>query len=138
MKTYSEMIKLKTFEERFNYLKLDGSVADETFGSNRYLNQALYRSPDWKSVRRQLLIRDNGCDLAVEDREIPPAVNVLIHHINPITLQDILDRNPMVFSLENLVTTTKATHDGIHYGSLKTAVKDYKERTPNDTCPWKR
>lgn len=138
MKTYSEMIKLKTFEERFNYLKLDGRVADETFGSNRYLNQALYHSPEWKDVKRKVIIRDNGCDLAVEDREIPPAINPLIHHINPITLQDILDRDPKVFSMDNLVCTTKATHDGIHYGSLDTASKDYKERTPNDTCPWRR
>lgn len=134
---YSELIQLPTFEERFRYLQLKGTVGSETFGHSRYLNQALYRLPDWKSLRNKIIIRDNGCDLASPDHEIRGEA-AFVHHINPITIEDILDRNPKVFDPENLVTTIFLTHQAIHYSDESLLPKPLVERTPNDTCPWKR
>lgn len=136
IKSYSEMIRLNTFLERFEYLKLKGKVGDETFGYSRYLNQHFYHTREWKNVRDQVIIRDNGCDLAVFDREIRD--RILIHHINPITEEDILDRNPLVFDLDNLVCVSKLTHDAIHYGDSNLLPSDtIVIRTKNDTCPWR-
>ena len=135
IKTYSELITLPTFEERFEYLRLNGTVGSETFGHDRYLNQTLYRSPEWKRFRHKIIIRDNGCDLACEGYEIYE--KVLIHHINPITIKDILERNPMVFDPENVVCTILNTHNAIHYGDESLIIKAPITRSKNDTCPWR-
>lgn len=137
IKTYSEMVELQTFEERFKYLKLDGRVGRETFGSSRWLNQRLYKDPEWLAARNKAIIRDNGCDLGMPDREIPEGVMVMVHHINPITKEDILNRHPKLFDLENLITTIKITHDAIHYGDESLLYSNPVERSTNDTCPWK-
>lgn len=134
-RSYSELMKLKTFEERFDYLKLDGVVAEETFGPSRYLNQTLYRSPEWKRVRDKVLLRDNGGDLGCEDRMIQK--HAYIHHLNPITKQQILDRDPALFDLENLITVSYTTHQAIHYGDKSQLVLDPVERSANDTAPWR-
>lgn len=134
-KRYSDLIKYKTFMERFNYLKMQGRVAEETFGLERQLNQTLYRSPEWKKVRRDILVRDSGCDLGIDGREISD--QPIIHHINPITVKDILERNECLFDPENLITVSKMTHNAIHYGDENLMQMDIQERRPNDTCPWK-
>lgn len=135
-KTYTEMCSLPTFEERFRYLQLNGAVGSATFGSARYLNQALYKSDLWKRTKRKIILRDNGCDLGIEGREIMD--NVYVHHINPITPEDIINRNPIVFDPENLVTVSLNTHNAIHYSSEDILVKLPEERRPNDTCPWRK
>ena len=134
-RTYSEMITLKTYEERFDYLKIGGQVGRETFGYDRYLNQILYNTKQWKKFRREIIIRDNACDLACEGYEIN--YRILVHHINPITVEDIINRNPMIFDPENAITTTHRTHNAIHYGDKNLLVLQPMERTPNDTCPWR-
>ena len=137
IKTYSELITLPTFEERYLYLRLGGKVGEDTFGFDRYLNQVFYRSEEWKAIRRQVIIRDNGCDLGCEDREIPNGVKILIHHMNPITKKDILDRSDFLLNPEYLITTIKHTHDAIHYGEHSSIFTPVIERSKNDTCPWK-
>lgn len=134
-KSYSEMIKLKTFDERLKYLKLDGVVSDLTFGGNRYLNQVLYRSEEWRRFRRDVIIRDRGCDLADENRPINRMI--LIHHLNPLTVEDVKKRSRRIFDMDNVVCTTKETHNAIHYGTDISSLYDYKERRPNDTIPWR-
>lgn len=136
IKTYSELIKLPTFKERFNYLKLDGRVGEETFGFDRYLNQMFYKSPEWLEIRDRVIIRDQGCDLGLEDRRIYG--RILIHHMNPITKSDILDRSDLLLNPEYLITTVKATHDAIHYSDISSLGEDYVPRSKNDTCPWKK
>ena len=136
IKTYSELITLPTFEERFEYLKLGGKVGRETFGYDRYLNQMLYKLPDWLSVRDEVIVRDNGCDLGVLGREVYG--RILVHHMNPITVEDILNRNPAIFDPEFLISTTKNTHDAIHYSDESLLVKDPIVRSKNDTCPWRQ
>lgn len=134
-KRYSELIQFGTFEERFEYLKLTGAVGESTFGSGRYLNQLLYKSPEWKSVRQKVIIRDNGCDLGISDRQLDNYIT--IHHINPISKEDILNRNPKVFDLENLISCSDATHKAIHYGDISLLPKTkIIERKPFDQCPW--
>lgn len=135
IKTYSELITIPTFEERFEYLKLDGQVGVETFGFNRYLNQAFYKSDEWLSIRDYVITRDNGCDLGMEDYEIYG--RILIHHINPITKDDIIQRSRILLDPENLITTVKRTHDAIHYGDSNLLMKAPIERRKNDTCPWR-
>ena len=135
IKTYSELITIPTFEERFEYLKLDGQVGVETFGFNRYLNQALYKSDEWLSIRDYVITRDNGCDLGMEGYEIYG--RILIHHINPITKDDIIQRSRILLDPENLITTVKRTHDAIHYGDSNLLMKAPIERRKNDTCPWR-
>ena len=136
MRTYSELITIPTFEERFEYLKLDGTIGEETFGYDRYFNQKLYHSKEWQSVRRQVIIRDNGCDLAIPDREIFDCI--LVHHMNPITLDDIETHNPDIFNPEYLITTFRMTHNAIHYGDESLLISSEPIiRTPNDTCPWR-
>lgn len=136
IKSYTELVQLPTFEERYRYLKLNGVIGEETFGFDRYLNQLLYTSQEWRSVRNTVIIRDNGCDLGVEGREIYG--KVLIHHINPITIEDIRRREPWIFDPDNLITTTLGTHNAIHYGDESLLIITPIERTKNDTCPWKR
>lgn len=134
-KSYSELITIPTFEERFEYLQLKGSVGKDTFGYDRYLNQVLYRSPEWKKLRNQIIIRDCGCDLACEGYEIYG--RILIHHLNPITVDDVLDRSRKVFDPNNLVCITHNTHNAVHYGDASLLVTGPIVRTKNDTCPWR-
>lgn len=138
IRTYSELIKLPTFEERYEYLKLNGKVAEETFGFDRYLNQIFYRSKEWRSIRHYIITRDLGCDLAISDREIPEGVQILIHHMNPIMVKDIMHRSDILLNPEYLITTVKNTHNAIHYGDSSLLVSAPIERTKNDTCPWKK
>lgn len=135
-KTYSELIKLPTFLERYRYLRLNGSVGKSTFGYDRYLNQILYHSGDWKPFRRDIIIRDNGCDLGCEGFKIHGLI--LVHHIVPITVEDILNRDPKVFDPENVISTSHNTHNAIHYGDESLLVLGPVTRSPNDTCPWKK
>lgn len=137
MKSYEELITLKTFEERFNYLKLTGKVGVDTFGGHREINQILYRSPEWKRIRRKVIVRDDGCDLGIDDRPIERPRKILIHHINPITIKQVIEKNPMVFDMNNLITVSFNTHNAIHYGdnSLLTPTKP-TERKPGDTKLW--
>lgn len=136
IRTYSELIKFNTFEERFNYLKLDGKVAEETFGFDRYLNQQFYKSKAWLEIRDYVIIRDMGCDLGVEGRDIYK--RIIIHHMNPIRKSDILNKTDILLNPEYLICTTKRTHDAIHYGSENMLNDIPIERTKNDTCPWRR
>ena len=135
IKTYSELILLPTFEERFKYLQLNGRVGDDTFGFDRYINQKFYRSADWKRIRDQIIIRDNGCDLALEGYEIYG--RILIHHMNPITVKDVELSTEYLMNPEYLVCVTHNTHNAIHYGDEKQIVTGPIVRTKNDTCPWK-
>lgn len=137
IKTYSELITLPTFEERYRYLRLSGSVGKETFGFDRYLNQLFYqRSQLWKHIRDEVIIRDNGCDLGVEDRDIYG--RVIVHHMNPISMDDLLHESDYLLNLEFLICTSHATHNAIHYGDEKLLMIGPIERTKNDTCPWRR
>ena len=136
IKTYSELSKLETYKERYQYLKLDGIVGEETFGFDRYLNQILYKSDEWKSCRNDIIIRDNGCDLGCEGFEVHG--RILIHHINPITVDDIVNRNPKVFDPENLILTSHNTHQAIHYGNEDLLIRAPIERSKYDTCPWRQ
>lgn len=135
IKTYSEMIQLPTFEERFRYLKLGGGIGVETFGSDRYLNQRFYNSPEWKSFRDKVIIRDNGCDLAFEEYVINGSI--IIHHLNPLSIKDILDRNPALFDMENVVCVSHRIHNAIHYGDESLLYSKVNVRKKNDQCPWK-
>ena len=136
MKTYSELKDLPSFIDRFQYLKLHGIVGAETFGLDRYLNQVFYQSKEWKEIRRKVIIRDNGCDLGIPDREIAKGDTLMIHHINPITLDDIIRRDPKLFDLDNLICCSEKTHRAIHYGDENLVVMDVQERRAGDTCPW--
>lgn len=135
IRTYNELMLLPTFKERFEYLKLSGRVGEETFGFDRWLNQKFYRSAEWKHLRDQVIIRDNGCDLGVEGREIYG--KILIHHMNPITKKDILDRTDLLLNPMYLISVTKQTHDAIHYSDDSILMKDPIVRSRNDTCPWR-
>lgn len=134
-KTYSELIKISSFDDRLEYLTLCGKVGETTFGSHRWMNQTLYQTDKWKSTRREVILRDNGCDLAHEDYKIPGSF--YIHHLNPITIDDILNQRPCVFDLENLVCVSFQTHNAIHYGSKSHLPIGFVERKKNDTCPWR-
>lgn len=135
IRTYSELITLPTFEERFEYLRLGGKVGAETFGFDRYLNQTFYKSDKWLSVRDEVIIRDNGCDLGIEGREIYG--RILVHHMNPITMDDIVNHSSWILDPEYLITTVKNTHDAIHYSDESLLIKDPIERSKNDMCPWR-
>lgn len=136
-KCYSELIKLKTFEERFLYLKenLKGCVGEDTFGFSRYLNQAFYTSHEYQHFRRDIILRDNGCDIGIEDR--PIVGKIFLHHINPITKEDILQRKKSLLDPENSIIVSFETHNALHYGTLDSVLFKVSERTKNDTCPWK-
>lgn len=136
IRCYSDLILIPTFEDRYRYLRLGGRVGEETFGFDRYLNQIFYKDPEWLATRDEVIVRDDGCDLGIPGRKIYG--RILVHHINPITKEDILRRDPKLFDMENLICTTKVTHDAIHYGDDSILFKDPIERRPNDMCPWKR
>lgn len=138
MKTYTELISFPTFEERFEYLKMNGRVGAETFGYDRYLNQVFYNSHEWRQFRHQIIIRDNACDLGVEDRPILRKGQLLIHHMNPITKQQLIDRDPDLMNPEYVIVCMKSpTHEAIHYGDSSLLVQnDLIVRTKGDTCLW--
>lgn len=137
LKTYSELITFKTFNERFNYLKLDGKVGEESFGFDRWLNQAFYRSKEWRRIRDYIITRDFGCDLGIQDREIIDEM-ILIHHMNPITKDDIINKTEFLLNPEYLITTIDNTHRAIHFGNEGMLVQAPIERFENDQCPWRR
>jgi hypothetical protein len=136
IKTYSELITIPTFEERFEYLRLGGKVGEDTFGFDRYFNQVFYNSQEWKSIRDYVITRDNGCDLAMEGYEI--FGRILVHHMNPITIQDLEQRSPYLLDPEFLISTVHNTHNAIHFGDKGLLPKAPIERTPYDTCPWRQ
>lgn len=140
IRTYSELIKLPTFEERFKYLELKGSVGKDTFGFDRYMNQQFYNnSREWKIVRNHIITRDLGCDLGVEGYEIPSGVTIYVHHMNPISPDNFKIDTPFLLEPEYLITTILNTHNAIHYGGEESLAKrSFNERARNDTCPWKR
>lgn len=135
IKTYSELICFHTFKERFEYLKLRGSVGKDTFGHDRYLNQVFYTSKEWRRLRDEIIIRDNGCDLGIDGREIRD--KIYIHHLNPLGAKDILDRSEYLMNPEYLICVSFETHNAIHYGDINLLPRDPIERKPNDTCPWR-
>jgi hypothetical protein len=137
IKTYSELNLIPTFEERYRYLKLGGRVGEQTFGFDRYLNQEFYqRDKEWLQVRDFVIVRDNGCDLGIDGREIRG--KILVHHMNPVTKEDLLRRTRFLLDPEYLISTLKSTHDAIHYGDENLLMKDPVIRIANDTCPWRR
>lgn len=136
IRTYSELSQFKTFEDRYNYLRLDGMVCEETFGFDRYLNQIFYKSKEWQSVRDFVIIRDNGCDLGVEGYEIHG--RILIHHMNPISKKDLEEKSDYLLNPEYLISTTHSTHNAIHYGDSDLLSRNPVIRIKNDTCPWKQ
>ena len=136
IKTYSELIKLPTFEERFEYLKLNGVVSELIFGSERYLNQMFYTSDEWRKLRNKIILRDNGCDLGIEGFDIHS--KIFIHHMNPITEEDILQHSKYLIDPEYLICVSMRTHNAIHYGDISQVSSTPIERKPFDTCPWRR
>lgn len=138
IRTYQELCKLKTFEDRFNYLKLYGNVGVETFGYDRYLNQKFYRSKEWRQVRHEVIARDNGCDLGIDGLDIYDGI--FIHHMNPLSIYDLEHGTDFLFCPDYLISVSAKTHNALHYGSLEDIlhyVNPFEERKPNDTCPWK-
>ena len=135
IRTYSELVTLPTFEERFKYLQLNGQVGESTFGFDRYMNQVFYRSQKWKSIRDFVIIRDCGCDLGVEGYDIHG--KIIIHHMNPLSMRDIQTESDFLLNPDFLICTTHNTHNAIHYGDEKLLVTAPIERTKNDTCPWR-
>ena len=135
IRTYSELCQLSTFEDRFDYLRLNGSVGKDTIGFARYLNQQFYRSSEWKRIRDRVILRDNGCDLGVEGYEIRG--RILIHHINPISVEDIYTMSDLLMNPEYLICVSHRTHNAIHYGDESLIITAPIERTQNDTCPWR-
>lgn len=136
IRTYSQLIRLPTFEDRFEYLKLKGSVGKDTFGHDRYLNQTFYSSIEWRRLRDEIIIRDNGCDLGIEGRQI--GGKVYIHHLNPLGTNDILTHSEYLVNPEYLICVSFETHNAIHYGDINLLPRDPIERKRNDTCPWRR
>lgn len=134
IRRYSELIKINDFQGRFEYLKLDGVVGESTFGFERYLNQILYRSSEWKKIRNQIIIRDNGCDMGLEDY---PIDRIIVHHMNPINEYDIENQNPDVFNPEFLICVSYNTHNAIHFGDFELLPAPVIERKPGDTCLWR-
>lgn len=135
IRCYSDLIQLETFKERYYYLKLHGKVGEDTFGFDRYINQSLYKSNKWKRTRSQVIIRDNGCDLGIEGHELDNYI--VIHHMNPLTLEDIEEERDVVFNPEYLISCSSRTHKAIHFGDENLLPKDFIERRPNDTCLWR-
>ena len=133
-RSYRELIRLDNFEDRYNYLRLYGMVGQDVFGFDRYINQAFYSSKKWRSTRSEVIIRDNGCDLAIPDREI--GGTIFIHPINPITLEMFENDDPLLFDLDNLICVSRETHQAIHYGDESLLIKNYSPRQPGDTKLW--
>lgn len=136
IRTYTELMKLKTFEERYRYLKLTARVGEETFGFDRYLNQQFYKSKEWKSIRNEIIIRDNACDLGIPEREMND--RIIIHHMNPIVKYDLIHQTDFLLNPNYLICTSRQTHLAIHYGDEDLLFKGLVERAKNDTCPWRR
>lgn len=137
IRTYSELVTIPTFEERYRYLRLGGRVGEETFGFDRYLNQMFYQSKEWQDIRDHVIARDMGCDLAMVGREVPEGVKILVHHMNPVLVRDIVSRSKYLLDPEYLISTIKRTHDAIHYGDESFLLTEFVERKENDTCPWR-
>lgn len=137
IRTYSELMSIPTFMERFEYLRLNSRVGGETFGYDRYLNQRFYQSYEWRSIRNKIILRDNGCDLGIPGREITGS-KIFIHHMNPLDLDDILEHSEYLANPEYLITVSFSTHNALHYGTKDLLIPDYIGRSPNDTCPWKQ
>lgn len=135
IRTYSELVRLETFKDRYEYLRLGGQVGEETFGFDRYLNQIFYQSQEWKRIRDRVIIRDNGCDLGIEDHEIRG--KIIIHHMNPISIDDIKTSSDFLLNPEYLICVTHTTHNAIHYGDENLLGMNLIERRKNDTCPWR-
>ena len=135
IRCYNDLIQLKTFEDRFSYLNLHGKVGEETFGIDRYINQQLYKSRRWRLLRSQIIIRDNGCDLGIEGRELDNYI--VIHHMNPISLEDIEEERDVVYDPNYLICCSSQTHKAIHFGDENLLMKDPIIRRPHDTCPWR-
>ncbi len=133
-RSYSELICIPTFIERYNYLRLYGIVGDSTFGFDRYINQSFYTSSVWRQLRSKIIVRDEGCDLGIPDR--PIGGTIYIHHINPITLEMFEDDDPLLYDEDNLICTSRDTHQAIHYGDTSLLIPDYSPRTPGDTKLW--
>lgn len=136
IRRYSELILLPTFLERFEYLSLSGKVGEETFGFDRYLNQLFYRSKRWRSIRNEIIVRDNGCDLGIEGLDISD--KIIVHHMNPVSLEELEFDNESLYNPDFLICVSHQTHNAIHYGDANLLPKGPIERKPNDTCPWKR
>lgn len=136
LRTYSELSRLRTFRERFEYLRLDGIVGVETFGFDRYLNQVFYNSDEWKAVRKTVIIRDNGCDLGMDGYDIHG--KIIVHHMNPFSIDDVLHRKEELLDPEFLISTVLNTHNAIHYGDESLLPSAPIVRTRNDTCPWRK
>lgn len=137
IRTYSELITLPTFEERYRYLRLRGRVGEDTFGFDRYLYQTFLRTKEWHDLRDFVIVRDLGCDLAMIGREIPDGVNIIVHHMNPVTKEDLLNRSRFLLDPEYMISTVDNTHKAIHYGDESLLFTGLIERSKNDTCPWK-
>ena len=137
IRSYSELIKLSSYDERLSYLRLFGSVGEDTFGFDRYLNQRFYRSSEWKTLRKQIFLRDNGCDLGLDGYDLIDPKNVVIHHINPLSIEDLNLHSDSLLDPNNLITVSKWTHNLIHFGDAEIISVAYT-RSPNDTCPWKK
>lgn len=137
IRTYSELSRLSSFEERFEYLKLNSSVARETFGVERYLNQVFYKSDEWLSIRNKVITRDSGCDLGMPDREILGS-SIIVHHMNVLTIEDIINKTDFLLNPEYLISTSHSTHNAIHYGNSDSLKNYILDRKPNDMCPWKK
>lgn len=135
IKCHRDLIQLESFIERYQYLKLHGKVGEDTFGLDRYVNQTLYKSHKWRRTRSQIIIRDNGCDLGVEGHELDNYI--VVHHMNPITLEDIEEERDIIFDPENLICCSSRTHQAIHFGDEGLLPKDFVQRRPNDTCLWR-
>lgn len=138
IRTYSELIRIPEFEDRLEYLRLDGVVSEFTFGGSRYLNQDFYKSREWRNFRNFIIVRDSGCDLAHPDFLVPDGVPIYIHHINPIGVEDLLNGAECLMDPENSVMTILDTHNTIHYGRRGLVIPTHVERQPWDTCPWKQ
>lgn len=138
IRTYTELIQLPTFKERYEYLRLGGVVGENTFGFDRIFNQRFYTSKEWRAIRNQIITRDLGRDLGAEGHDIPDGVKIIIHHMNPITLDDIVSASEFLLNPEYLITTIDNTHKAIHYGDASLLITAPIERTRHDTCPWKK
>lgn len=134
-RSYRELIRIEDYYDRYEYLRLQGTVGESTFGWHRFINQMLYRSKRWRSTRDKVIIRDNGCDLAHPDYEIQD--RIIVHHMNPITIEDVEEERDCVFDLDNLICASNASHNAIHYGDVSLLPQLPIERKPGDTCPWR-
>lgn len=136
IRTYSELCELNSFEDRYNYLKLEGSVGFDTFGFDRWMNQSFYKSKEWRDMRNYVITRDNGCDMGLEGYEIGD--KIIIHHMNPITVQDLIHSNDVLLDPDQLICVSQKVHNAIHYGSDELLIRPTVERRPNDTIPWRK